>query len=397
MSLYPNFSFEILSSIEGSRARRGRLKTPHGVVETPAFIFCATRAAIKGVSSIDIKDAKTQIILANTYHLMVYPGSKHIQKMGGLHKFMNWDGPMLTDSGGYQIFSLGHGSVAAEIKGNRKMEKPKLLLKIKEEGAIFRSYLNGEKFFLTPEKSIEIQHELGADIALVLDECTPFHVDKAYTEESMLMSQRWALRSLRAFEILNKGTQALYGIGQGGVFPDLRKEMAEFLNEHPFFGFAIGGSLGASKEQMYEVVDMAMESLRQDRPVHLLGIGGVRDIFHGVKQGIDTFDCVHPTRLARHGGALIKAKQVNGREHLNLKNAQFKEDQRPIDDSCDCFTCKNYTKAYLHYLIHAGELLYVQLITIHNVYFMNTLMDHVRVCLEKQESLENLEKEWCDL
>jgi queuine tRNA-ribosyltransferase len=391
INMYPNFSFDILKKSFSSRARRARITTPHGVVETPNFIFCATKASIKGVSPEDMKEAGTQIILSNTYHLMVYPGSKHIEKMGGIHKFMGWSGPMLTDSGGFQIFSLGHGSVASEIKGKRMNNRPQTLLKITQDGAVFRSYLNGEKHFLTPEKSIQIQHELGVDLVVVLDECTPFHVDKTYTKDSMNMSHRWALRSLREFERLNDGRQALYGITQGGIYPDLRRESTDFLNNHPFFGSAVGGSLGASKDQMHDVVAVAMENLTQDRPVHLLGIGGVQDIFNGVRQGIDTFDCVHPTRLARHGGALVKGGE---KEHLNLKNSKFKEDPDPIDTTCGCSTCQNFSKSYLHYLLHAGELLYVQLITVHNVYFMNRLMRDIRECLEKGESLEDLQKVW---
>ena len=391
--MYPNFAFDILKNDPNSRARRAKISTPHGIIETPNFIFCATKASIKGVSPSDMKNAGTQIILSNTYHLMVYPGSKLIQSMGGIHKFMGWDGPMLTDSGGFQIFSLGHGSVASEIKGKRMNNRPQTLLKITEEGAIFRSYLNGEKHFLTPEKSIQTQHELGVDLVVVLDECTPFHVDKNYTKKSMDMSHRWAIRSLKEFHRLGeRGNQALYGITQGGVYPDLRRESTDFLNEQPFFGSAVGGSLGASKEQMHDVVAVAMENLTKDRPVHLLGIGGVKDIFNGVRQGIDTFDCVHPTRLARHGGALVKGQE---REHLNLKNATFKQDQDPIDRSCGCTTCQNFSKGYLHYLLHAQELLYVQLITIHNVYFMNRLMREIRQCLENGENLHDLEKKWC--
>ncbi len=391
--MYPNFAFDILKNDPKSRARRAKITTPHGIIETPNFIFCATKASIKGVAPVDMKTAGTQIILSNTYHLMVYPGSKLIQSMGGIHKFMGWDGPMLTDSGGFQIFSLGHGSVASEIKGKRMNNRPQTLLKITEEGALFRSYLNGEKHFLTPEKSIQTQHELGVDLVVVLDECTPFHVDKAYTKKSMDMSHRWAIRSLKEFQRLGEGgRQALYGITQGGIYPDLRRESTDFLNSQPFFGSAVGGSLGASKEQMHDVVAVAMENLTKDRPVHLLGIGGVRDIFNGVRQGIDTFDCVHPTRLARHGGALVKGQ---AREHLNLKNATFKQDNDPIDATCGCSTCQTFSKGYLHYLLHAQELLYVQLITIHNVYFMNRLMSEIRECLEKEENLESLEKQWC--
>ena len=241
---------------------------------------------------------------------MLTPGSSLIEKMGGLQAFTGWNGPMLTDSGGYQIFSMGHGSVSDEIKGRRNIEKrgqSQSLIKISEEGAKFKSYVDGSIHFLTPEASIEIQRKLGADLIVVLDECTPFNVDREYTKNSMHRSHRWALRSLNEFIRTDSGKQALYGIIQGGVYEDLRDISAAFMNEHPFFGIAIGGSLGANKQMMHDIVTYTRRKIREDRPVHLLGIGGVRDVFNGVRSGIDTFDCVHPTRLGRHGGALVKA------------------------------------------------------------------------------------------
>lgn len=400
MNSYPNFNFQIKYKSSTSHARSGTLITPHGVIETPAFIFCATRAAIKGVAPEQMRAARTQIILSNTYHLMLNPGSELVAKAGGLHKFMAWDGPMFTDSGGFQIFSLGHGSVAAEIKGNRSQTTAKSLVKITEEGAQFRSYLNGSQILLTPERSIEIQRQLGADLIVVLDECTPFHVDKSYTEKSMRLSHRWALRSYQEFQRHNDGRQALYGIIQGGVYPDLRKISADFVNQHDFFAHAIGGSLGASKEQMYEIVSWTMRELDPKRPVHLLGIGGIRDIFNGVEQGVDTFDCVHPTRLARHGGALLRAanhpEPEKAREHINLKNSRFQEDWGPIDPECFCHTCKTYSRAYLHYLIKANELLALQAITIHNVALMNRLMEDIRLGIAEQR-LEQVKAWWLNV
>ena len=393
------FSFSIENQSTTSRARRGRLKTPHGTLETPAFIFCATKAAIKGATPQEMKAEETQIILANTYHLMLQPGGEIVQKMGGLHKFMGWDGPMLTDSGGYQIFSLGHGSVAQEIKGRRSGFKNKTLRLISEEGACFKSYIDGRTHTLTPESSMRIQHQLGADLIVVLDECTPFHVDKSYTENSMHMSHRWALRSLNAFNQLNvEGRQALYGIVQGGIYKDLRQESTSFVNSQPFFGHAVGGSLGANKEQMEEVVSYTMSLLSPERPVHLLGIGGIRDIFHGVAQGIDTFDCVHPTRLARHGGALVKTHywqeaDFKGSEHINLRNAQFRQDPKPIDDSCGCQTCRTYSRAYLHHLLKAGELLALKALTVHNVRYMNDLLKAIRTAIS-QDRLAEEKKIW---
>ncbi|APR98733.1 tRNA guanosine(34) transglycosylase Tgt [Wolbachia endosymbiont of Folsomia candida] len=373
------FSFEVKK--QSGSARVGTIRTPHGNIETPAFIFCATKAAIKAADIERVNEAGTQIILSNTYHLMLQPGEDTVAKLGGLHKMIGWNKPMLTDSGGYQIFSLGHGSVSEEIKGVRK--KQKTLIKINEDGAVFRSYINGKTYYLTPEKSIQIQQKLGADLIVVLDECTPFHVSKEYTEKSMLMSHRWAERSLKEFEKNHCGKQKLYGISQGGVYQDLRKESCDFINSLPFFGQAIGGSLGQSKQQMQDVVSFTMERLKKDRPTHLLGIGGIVDIFNGVNLGIDTFDCVHPTRLARHGGALIKVKNMNSisskcKEHINLRNQQFELDDNPIESDCLCFTCKKHSRAYIHHLLKAKELLAHTLITIHNVFFMNKLMESIR-------------------
>ncbi|MGL5784924.1 MAG: tRNA guanosine(34) transglycosylase Tgt [Alphaproteobacteria bacterium] len=398
--MFPNFSFKFQHVSHSHKGRLGQLQTPHGKIETPAFIFCATKASLKGLSASQIKQAKCQIILSNTYHLMLQPGSNLIARQGGLHRFMGWDGPMLTDSGGFQIFSLGHGSVACEIKGNRNFHRSPNIQRITEEGATFKSYLDGSMHTLTPELSIQVQHELGADLIVVLDECTPFHVEKQYTESSMHLSHRWALRSLAAFQHLETEKQALYGIVQGGVYPDLRALSAQFVSSHPFFGHAIGGSLGAHKSQMDEVVGMTMENLSPERPIHLLGIGGIRDIFEGVKKGIDTFDCVHPTRLARHGGALIRPhywdtanEPFHPREHINLKRACFKEDEGPIDATCPCETCKTYSRAYLHHLLKAKELLAFSAITLHNVTFMNRFLEALRQHL-KLDTLDILRPSW---
>ncbi len=392
------FQFMIQTRSQKNQARLGRLTTPHGVIETPAFVFCATKAAMKAVSPVDMMDHGTQIILSNTYHLMIQPGSSLIATLGGLHQFMGWKGPMLTDSGGFQIFSLGHGSVADEIKGRKNRVYPKTLLKITEEGALFRSYLDGSPQYLTPERSIQIQRELGADLILVLDECTPFHVEKEYTRDSMERSHRWALRSLEEFKLQNNGKQALYGIIQGGVYPDLRTESCHFNNDHDFFGQAIGGSLGTHAAQMREIVASTRAQLNDDRATHLLGIGGIQDIFSGVAHGIDTFDCVHPSRLARHGGALVRSAllQIEGKigGHLNLWNAPFKQDERCIESDCPCSTCRQFSRAYLHYLLKARELLAYQLITIHNVSFMNRLLLAIRQAILK-DTLDIEVQRWC--
>jgi queuine tRNA-ribosyltransferase len=383
--MYHNFSFSYQTSNTGGRL--GEMLTPHGKVETPAFIFCGTKATVKGITPAQLLEEDTQIILSNTYHLMLQPGADRVQKLGGLHKMMGWDKPILTDSGGFQIFSLGHGSVSEEIKGKRNQIRPKSLLKIKEEGATFSSYIDGSKHLLTPEKSIEIQAKLGPDFAVMLDECTPFHVDKRYTESSMYMSHRWGMRSLKKFQELDDGKQALYGIVQGGVYPDLRKISCDFVNHNEFFAIAIGGSLGADKSQMEDVVGMSMQNLRKDRQIHLLGIGGIKDILIGAKMGIDTFDCVHPTRLARHGGALVDPEYRidQNKEHINLMNAKFKDDASPIEEKCLCYTCRNFSKGYLHHLLKAREMLGLSLISIHNISFMNRLLKNIRNAIREDK------------
>jgi queuine tRNA-ribosyltransferase len=375
--------------------RCGVLETPHGIIETPAFIFCGTKASVKGMSPRQLRETKTQIILSNTYHLFSYPGSEHIKKHGGLHRFMGWDGPLLTDSGGFQIFSLGLGSVADEIKGKRSGVST--LLKIEEDGAIFRSYWDGKKQLLTPEKSMEIQRNLGADFVVAFDECTPFHGDKKYTEHSMERSHRWEKRSLEEFIRGNNGVQALYGIVHGGVHADLRKRSAEFVSDHPFFATAIGGTLGSSKSQMYEVIEMAIANLDLSRPIHLLGIGGICDIFAGVLRGIDTFDCVHPTRIARHGGALVKQAFRDSliREHINLKRSEYEHDDDPIESDCDCASCQTFSRAYIHYLLKANELLALHAINIHNIRFMNRLMEEIRDAIKGGDNLKELKARWC--
>ena len=393
-----NFSWKVEYKSKKNNARIGTLNTPHGKISTPAFIFCATKGALKASSTNVAKENNTQIILSNTYHLMIQPGGDLIANHGGLHRFLNWNGPMLTDSGGFQIFSLGHGSVADEIKGRTNTKRNKTLLSISEEGSLFKSYLDGSIKLLSPEKSIEVQRDIGADLILVFDECTPFHVDKTYTDSSMKRSHRWATRSLSRFNASIKykptygsaGEQKLYGIVQGGIYEDLREESIDFnLNKIDTFGIAIGGSLGSSKEEMYEVVNFTAPKLGTQHPIHLLGIGDPKDIWSLVKNGIDTFDCVSPTRLARHGSALVRGKL--GKK--NIKNNEFSQDLSPIDLNCGCSTCKNYSLAYLHHLLRAGELLGLQLITAHNIFFMNELMQIIRDSI-KNDSLEEAESQW---
>lgn len=384
--------FHTIKEDQISRARIGTLSTAHGVINTPAFIFCATKASIKTLDVGHLQSCNTQIILANTYHLMLQPGADLIAEAGGIHKFMGWNGPMLTDSGGYQIFSLGHGSVSEEIKGKRNMPNKKSLIKIDEEGAVFKSYVNGDIVCLTPESSIQIQCKIGADIVLVLDECTPYNTDKEYTHKSMEMSHRWALRSLNELRQISNGKQALYGIVQGGVYKDLRNISCNFVNNNEFSGCAIGGTLGGTKQEMYEIVRYTTNQIRRDYPIHLLGIGGLRDILHGVSCGIDTFDCVHPTRLARHGGALVGIMQDNNKESINLFNGSFRRDYRPIDESCACAVCSYASRAYIHHLLKAKELTAYSLLTQHNIFFVNNFMSNIRQAIAENRFQELMVK-----
>lgn len=404
----PGFAFDSIAAPALDRARTGTLTTPHGPVQTPAFIFCATKAAMKATTIPQVRGADTQFILSNTYHLMLQPGPEVVAAHGGLHEFTSWNGPMLTDSGGFQVFSLAHGGVAEEIKSTRKFEtSQKSVLKITEEGVAFRSHIDGRREMLTPERSIEIQRQLGADIILTFDECTPFHVDRAYTARSLALTHRWTDRSIARYAADfgdyaprqgSAGMQGLYGISQGGVYDDLRRASAAFLLDRPFFGHAIGGSLGQSKAQMYEVVDFTNAALASPKPVHLLGIGGVEDVFHCVTLGIDTFDCVAPTRMARHGSALVPAAiggdtAKRSEPRLNMRNARFKTDRTPLDPSCRCETCTSYTRSYIHHLLKADELIGQTLLTIHNIATMNRVMADIRAGIAAG-SLDDARRFW---
>ncbi len=389
--------FEISKKCSSSNARLGKIKTSHGEILTPAFIFCGTKATIKSILPQQLNNTNTQIILSNTYHLMLQPGPEIIAKEGGLQSFTQWKGPMMTDSGGYQIFSLGHGSVSEEIKGRNKNIKRKSLLKINEDGATFRNYLNGDKVFLSPEKSIELQRYFGADLIFVLDECTPFNVSKKYTEKSMYLSHRWAQRCLKSFksplgQYPNKfgssGIQYLYGIIQGGVYEDLRKIACEEICSQEFDGLAIGGSLGGNKEQMYDIFSYCESVINKSKPVHVLGIGGLDDILHGVSCGYDTFDCVSPTRIARHGIMLSKIKNKG----LNLNNAQYRDDHSSIDENCEVSEINKFTKSYIHHLFKSNEILGMVILTIYNIWFMNKFLEEIRISI-KNEAFENYKKE----
>ena len=388
---YPNFSFEITKTDKNSRARRGTLTTPHGAIQTPNYIFCGTKASVKAMHPSQLKDAKTDIILANTYHLMLQPGEDLIDNMGGLHKFMKWDGPMLTDSGGFQMFSLGHASSSTnEIKGSNRPDRNKSLLKITEEGAKFKSHIDGTEYLMTPESAMEIQRKLGADLIMQFDECPAYYMNKKYLLESFHRSHRWGDRCLKQFEKTHTGKQGLYGIVQGSTFEDLRIESSKYSASRPYFGTAIGGVLGDTKQSLSEVVSWCAPHIHPERPVHLLGIGLIEDVFSCVRHGMDTFDCVSPTRIARHGIALQKGVKGN---KINIKNAKFRTDETPLDGNLGIEASDLYSKAYIHHLFKANELLALQILTQHNIATINKLMREVRQALD-EDCLDELEKEW---
>lgn len=360
------------------RARVGRLKTPHGAVETPAFFPVGTQATVKTLTPDEITAIGAQAILANTYHLFLRPGAELVEKLGGLHRFMGWSGTIMTDSGGYQAFSLGFalehgvGKIAKIFPGSAEAPaRParKRLATIDERGVEFASHLDGSRHLLTPELSIQVQQQLGADLILAFDECTSPLSDKDYTRAAMERTHRWALRCLEAWTAPHQG---LYGIVQGGAYEDLREQSARFIGELPFFGLAIGGSLGRSKADMHQVLEWTIPLLPEAKPRHLLGIGEPEDLFECVERGIDTFDCVAPTRLARHGGL------YTARGRLNIQKASYREDSSPIEEGCLCDTCRRFSRAYLRHLFVADEILGYRLATVHNLHFILNLMARIR-------------------
>jgi queuine tRNA-ribosyltransferase len=377
--------FTVQTRDPNSRARSGTLHLAHGEVRTPAFVPLATKGAVKTLEPRDVAALGYELILGNTFHLLLSPGPELVAEMGGLHRFMRWERPIITDSGGFQVFSMGHGSVADEIKGRRRSvgDGAGAILSIDEEGVRFRSYVDGGERFLAPESSMSVQAALGSDIALVFDECTAFHVSREYTQRSMERTHRWLERCLRWHrENLDPARpgQVVYGIVQGGVEPDLRQESAAFVAGSGCDGIAIGGSLGQEKAQMHEVVSWTtaeLERLAPDRPRHLLGIGDVDDLIAGVEFGIDTFDCALPTRLGRHGVALIPDPGAHWR--VDLVKGRWRAVDEPILDGCGCPTCsEGFSRGYLHYLLRAGELTALRLVTLHNLWFIARLMDDLR-------------------
>ncbi len=368
--------FTIEKDLNNSRARVGKIHTEHGDIETPAFIVVGTKATVKSLTPEQVSSLGAQAVLANTYHLYLQPGDELLSKSGGLHKFMNWNGPTFTDSGGFQVFSLGvaYGNkiskIADSTEENHDTSNHAKLVAIDEDGIDFKSILDGSSHRFTPETSIKIQHNIGADIIFAFDECTSPHASYEYQREAMNRTHRWAERSLNYHKSNNKNNQALFGIVQGGRYEDLRKESAKIISEMDFDGFGIGGSF--DKEDMYTTVGWVNDILPKDKPRHLLGIGEPMDLFGGIENGADTFDCVAPTRIARNGGLYTR----DGR--INILNEKYINDFTAIDRDCGCYTCKNYTSAYISHLFRAKEMLGATLASIHNLYFIVNLVKEIR-------------------
>jgi queuine tRNA-ribosyltransferase len=383
--------FTVRTRCPFSLGRSGTLHLAQGEVRTPAFVPLATRGAVRTLEPRDVVALGYEMVLGNTFHLFLAPGSELVRKLGGLHRFMRWDQPIITDSGGFQVFSMGHGGVADEIKGRRQAgraaggESTGTILAIEEEGVRFRSYVDGRERFLGPETSMEVQAALGSDIALVFDECTPFHVSRDYTARSTERTHRWLNRCLAWHGRHGPPRQAVYGIVQGGVEQDLRLESAGVIAASDCDGIAIGGSLGRDKPQMYEVVSWTTAQLQRDapdRPRHLLGIGDIDDLIIGVQLGIDTFDCAMPTRLGRHGVALVPDPERRWR--VDLVKGRWRESDEPILEGCPCPACvAGFTRAYLHYLLRAGELTALRLVTLHNLSFVARLMADLRDAIDQ--------------
>ena len=375
-------ALEILASDSGSLARAGTLRTAHGDIRTPAFVPLATKASVRVLLPAEVSELGYDIVLGNTFHLHLNPGDERIAALGGLHEFMRWDGPIITDSGGFQVFSMGHGTVADEIKGRAPTgpDRAGKVLGIEEDGVRYRSYVDGSTRFMGPEDSMRIQSNLGSDIALVFDECTPFNVEREYTARSTERSHRWLDRCLSWHAENGPADQLVYGIVQGGVYEDLRRDSTEQIAARACDGIAIGGSLGEHKEQMYEVVGWATDTLAKAgdlRPRHLLGIGEVDDLIRGVEMGIDTFDCVMPTRLGRHGVALVPDPEHRWR--VDLTTAKWSDSDEPLMEGCPCPACAvGYSRGYLRYMTKARELTAMRLLTVHNLAFVARVVERLR-------------------
>jgi queuine tRNA-ribosyltransferase len=363
------------------KARRGVLHTPHGDIQTPVFMPVGTAGTVKSLTSQQILDSGSQIILCNTYHLYLRPGTEVLEHYGGIHNFMDWHKPILTDSGGFQVFSLSKG-----------------LTKLSEDGVTFKSHIDGSSHFLTPEKSIEIQKVIGADIIMAFDELVRDEETPAYAREASERTIRWLDRCVKKWkEIDPEGNQSLFGIVQGGIYKDLRKESVQQILERNLPGIAIGGeTIGYNKEKTKEVLEWIVPYIPENTPRYTMGVGDIDDIFAVVERGVDMFDCVSPTRMARNGGLLISPSEGGNRENkyrLRITNAEFAMDVKPIDKTCTCYTCKNYSRGYLNHLFKSGELLANTLATIHNVTFMANLMSEIRNAIE-HDTFHELHTEW---
>lgn len=364
----PAITYELLHECKQTGARRGVIHTPHGDIQTPVFMPVGTQATVKSMTPEELKEVNAQIILSNTYHLFLRPGHDLVKEAGGLHKFMNWDRPILTDSGGFQVFSLGQ------------------LRKISEEGVEFQSHLDGSKKFLSPEKAMEVENALGADIMMAFDECCPYPSTYEYTKKSMERTTRWAKRCKDAHK--RQEEQGLFGIIQGGFYKDLREKSAEDLISLDFPGYAIGGiSVGEPKEKFLEVLNYTTPLMPKDKPRYLMGVGTPDYLIEAAIAGIDMCDCVLPTRIARHGTALTSQGKIV------VRNATYERDFTKLDPECDCYTCKNYTRAYIRHLVKTNEILGIRLLSIHNIKFLTNLMDKVRIEIEN-DNLENFKNDF---
>ncbi len=395
--------FEIIAKDSKTKARAGIIKTSHGIIETPYLVPVGTCASVRGLDSQDLEKIGAQCILANTYHLHFQPGDESIKHLNGLHSFMNWKKPIFTDSGGYQAFSLGLGTLheirkIGHFPENRTPSKEKTekepLAKVTDKGITFQSTYDKSRQLITPEISMQIQSNLGSDIIMAFDECTSQLSSKEYIKEAMQRTHKWALESLKH----HNPKQALYGIIQGGFFKDLREESANFILSQPFDGIAIGGSLGETKKDMHAILDWLLLRLQNDsRPRHLLGIGWIDDLFECIERGIDTFDCVQMTRIARHGDLYISPPQGNlkNKFKIEINKPEYSQDNSPIDSKCNCHTCSNYTRAYLSHLYKAKEISYYRLASIHNVYFMLSLAKQIRQSIIKgNNNFKKLKENW---
>ena len=432
------FSFKIIKEDKKSQARAGRLNTPHGVVNTPCFVPVGTQATVKALTARDLKEIGVELLFGNTYHLHLRPGEKVIKKMGGLSKFMSWSGATITDSGGFQVFSLaktlrrlkgpasgflpasapnpfgepsaqnvcavGNPSTRATLSDNenfesspRLLESQRSLVKITEDGVKFRSHLDGSLHYFTPEESIRIQQDLGADLMVAFDDCPPYPADHAHVKNAVERTHRWALRSLKAAQGKhNNSKQAIYGVIQGGVYKDLREESAKFISGLDFDGVAIGGvAVGEGKKEMLDVLDWVAPFLPKEKPRHLLGVGEVDDIFEIIERGVDTFDCVIPTRMGRTGFAFVSPSEGNikNRYRLDISKTKWQTSKLSLDKNCDCMICKSYTRGYINHLFRSKELLAYHLLSYHNTYFIINLTKKIREAI-LEDRFQSLKKDW---